>query len=226
MSDKYSFEFNETHENKELQKNKEHTNNTNNINEKNRNTNNTNNTNISANMVSNIMTDIAPIHSNYEIKKRPSWCKTFMNIVEIIAERSLCLKLKTASIVVRGSQIISIGYNGTFCGSVECNEFWFKFHKEKKINTDFAQWIETDEFKKLHREWSKSYEIHAEANALRWVANAGDNVLYTLYSPCHICMKDIISHGCKIVYYKYRYKHDNDSCEILQSVGIKCIQIE
>lgn len=155
------------------------------------------------------------------IPKRIEWPKLFMDITEKICERSLCIKYKTASIITTGTQIISIGYNGTFKGQKECCDWW----REKHGNDEtFSDWIQTDEFKKMHREWSVKYEVHAEINALNWISKrlvTDDYALYTYLSPCENCAKSIISYGIKKVYYRVLH----GQLDILQSNGVECIQL-
>ena len=161
---------------------------------------------------------------------RIEWEKLFMEITEKICERSLCLKYRTASIITDGTQIISIGYNGTFSHQQECCDYW-KDHYEKNIKKDgkvdsltFDQWLQTEEFKLLHREWSLENEVHAEINALNWISKRLVNANYTLYtylSPCENCAKSIISYGIKKVYYRIPHK----SLEVLIKNNITCIKI-
>lgn len=137
-------------------------------------------------------------------------------------------KLNTAAMIVKDNQIISTGINGTFPGHTECIEKWKSYYDEHifktRSNSTFDKWINTDQFRQLHREWSRKYEIHAEANCLRWLPPNDDNyVLYTLYSPCDLCAKDIVTHNIKTIYYKYLYKHGEEALNTLAEYGIKCI---
>lgn len=160
---------------------------------------------------------------------RISWHEFFTNVLELLAGRSSCLKMKTSAIIVHDTQILAIGYNGTFPHAKECNEYWLEYYKMHK-QTDgilFNDWCKTDEFRELHRTWSLSHEIHAESNALKWISrrDVKDCIMYTLYSPCDLCAKDIIAHDIKTVYYKYLYKHGEESLKKLSDYGIKCIKL-
>ena len=249
-----------------------------------------------------------------ESYSRPSWDKIFLEILEIVAKRSMCLKMNTAALVVKDTQIISIGYNGTFSKHEECIDYWKRYYVEnirnkfnieediqpsdtqpdtqpikyRKIDNDtatsississipsiygsldntvdlnnsisssttdssatdthnsttdtsnsvalrskgenilFNLWIQTPYFKTLHKQWSALNEIHAEANALKWIpGNKNENyVMYTLYSPCDACAKDIIAHGIKKVYYKHLYKHGIQALKILEKSEIQVVNI-
>ncbi len=162
---------------------------------------------------------------NKEAIKRPSWHSIFMQLAESLATRSTCVKMKTGAVIVADTQIKSIGYNGTFEKDEECSDKWKKVH-HKHIKMPYEDWVETAVFKDMHREWSKTHEIHAEANALKWITKGqADYVLYTLYSPCDACAKDIISYGIKKVYYKHLYKHGERALKRLRKYNIKCIQL-
>ena len=158
---------------------------------------------------------------------RPSWDKTWLDMLEILKNRSSCVKLKTAASIVKNNQLLATGYNGTFSNQEECYEHWEKEYKNRVLQIPFNEWLETHEFKKLHRDWSIANEIHAEANALKWISRADTSgcILYTLYSPCNACAKDIIAHGIKTVYYRYLYKHGNEAISTLEKLGVYIMQI-
>lgn len=164
---------------------------------------------------------------------RPSWDDTYSSIMHELAKRSSCLKLKTSALIVKNNQIIAMGYNGTFDKHTECHNYWLDKYKKMDLSDDmdissFDEWIKSKEFKELHRNWSKCNENHAEANALRWISAADTNncTMYTLYSPCSACAKDIIAHKIKTVYYKYMYKHGIDAIDILGKANINVLKIK
>ena len=149
-------------------------------------------------------------------------------MLEILARRSTCLKIRTAAMIVKNTQIKGIGYNGTFSNCKECNEYWSDEYKKLNLYISFDEWLKTDEFKNLHREWSLKNEVHAESNALKQISKNDINgcILYTLYSPCDACTKDIIAHNIKILYYKYEYLRGFDALIRLKEHGIECNKIE
>lgn len=160
---------------------------------------------------------------------RPSWDNTFKDILSVFVKRSRCIKYKTAAMVVNGSQIMSFGYNGTFAKCKECDEYWHQYHTKKRISVPFEEWTETKEFRDLHREWSKSNEIHAEVNALNWISKRDindDYILYTIYSPCDACAKEIISYGIKHIKYIAEYPNGSDALARLITAGVECKKIE
>jgi len=204
-------------------------------------------------------------------QKRPSWHETFMSMLDVLKNRSQCIKYKTAAMLINGNQIAAIGYNGTASHSIECCNYWENYYKinidnkqdsqmtsqenkqdskqsesdiqttsqqnnqenkqdSKQSSTTYANWLLTDDFKTLHREWSKINEIHAESNALSYVSKH-DNVkykLYTLYSPCDSCAKEIVKYKniIDIVIYKHVYPRGVDALRYLKKHEVNYMQIE
>lgn len=153
--------------------------------------------------------------------KRLEWDIVIMRMLEPLIDRSICLKVRTAAfLVIGGNQIISMGYNGTFSGAIECPDHWKT--EAKKNKKDFKQWIKTPEWRLLHREWSLQNEVHAEENALKniSVTQAKKCTLYTIKSPCVSCTKQILSYGIKRVVYREVYK--KEPLQVLIDAGVQC----
>ena len=53
---------------------------------------------------------------------RPSWDEYFMGIVDLIKERSTCLRRKVGAVIVKDKRILSTGYNGAPQGCVHCED--------------------------------------------------------------------------------------------------------
>lgn len=154
---------------------------------------------------------------------RPTWHEVFMNQLTSLSMRSCCLKIQTAALIAIGRRVISFGYNGTFSKQIECNAYWRHYYGELVTECSFNQWLESDDFKNMHREWSKHNEVHAEANALSMIAKydiTDDHVMYTLYSPCDACTKTILLYGIKHVYYKKEYARGSNALNRLRAAGI------
>lgn len=120
------------------------------------------------------------------IQKRIPWESIFIDMCKILRQRSLCRKYQTSAIVVKGTQILGIGYNGTASKQEECDHYWKDYHDINDISMDFREWLKTEEFRNLHSKWSTITEIHAEVNALNWVSKRDIDdtcAIYTYYSP-------------------------------------------
>ena len=51
---------------------------------------------------------------------RPSFDEVYMQVVEVIARRSTCLRKKVGSVIVVDRRILSHGYNGVVSGEAHC----------------------------------------------------------------------------------------------------------
>ena len=55
-------------------------------------------------------------------KERPGWDDYFMDMTELVATRSTCLRRQVGAVIVRDKHIISTGYNGAPKGVPHCAE--------------------------------------------------------------------------------------------------------
>jgi dCMP deaminase len=123
--------------------------------------------------------------------------RNFINIAHEIASASKCVSKHVGAVIVKDGRILSTGYNGTPPGYTNCSDYW------------------NDEYTKDHHEWSKTYEIHAEMNALIWAARKGisieDATIYVTLEPCSECSKNLIASGIKRIVYDKAYEHTNSN---------------
>ncbi|WP_458700333.1 deoxycytidylate deaminase [Sulfurospirillum sp. 1307] len=121
--------------------------------------------------------------------------KNFINIAHEIARASKCVSKQVGAVIVKDGRILSTGYNGTPSGYVNCCDYW-----DGKYTNE-------------HHEWSKTYEIHAEMNAIIWAAREGISIkgatIYVTLEPCSDCSKNIIASGIKRIVYDKSYEHTN-----------------
>lgn len=117
----------------------------------------------------------------------------FINIAHEIAKASKCVSKQVGAVIVRDGRILSTGYNGTPSGYVNCCDHW-----EGNYTAE-------------HHDWSKTYEIHAEMNAIIWAAREGirikDATIYVTLEPCSECSKNIIATGIKRIVFDKSYEH-------------------
>ena len=139
---------------------------------------------------------------NLQINKQELLDKRYLRMATIWAENSYCQRRKVGAIIVKNQMIISDGYNGTPAG--------FENICEDETGT------------------TKSYVLHAEANAITKVArsnNSSDNAtLYVTASPCVECAKLIIQAGIKRVVFNELYRI-TDGIDLLKRAQIECIHI-
>ena len=56
------------------------------------------------------------------IQKRPSWDEYFMELAEVVAKRSTCLRRNVGAVVVKDKRVLATGYNGAPSGLAHCTE--------------------------------------------------------------------------------------------------------
>ena len=139
--------------------------------------------------------------------------KNFLNIAKELSFASKCVSKQVGAVIVKDGRILSTGYNGTPAGYINCSEHW------------------KDEYTKDHHDWSKTYEIHAEMNAIIWAARKGISIegatIYVTLEPCSECSKNLIASGIKRIVYEKSYEHTNSSVvsKFLKDNGVKIEQI-
>lgn len=137
--------------------------------------------------------------------------RSFINIAKEIAKASKCVSKQVGAVIVKDGRILSTGYNGTPAGYINCSEYW------------------NNEYTKEHHEWSKTYEIHAEMNAIIWAARKGIAIegatIYVTLEPCSECSKNLIASGIKRIVYEKSYEHTNSEI-ISQFIKDNGVQIE
>lgn len=123
---------------------------------------------------------------------RPSWDEYFITIAKLTSERSNCLKRKVGCIVVKENRILSLGYNGTPKGTLNCFEGGCERCKNSETgsNLDLCMCL------------------HAEENALLFVSRSDlcNSTMYVTLLPCISCTKKIIQCGIRRVVYISDYE--------------------
>ena len=119
--------------------------------------------------------------------------RNFINIARELATASKCVSKQVCALIVKDGRILSTGYNGTPAGFKNCCDYW-----DNKYTPE-------------HHEWSKTYEIHAEMNAIIWAAREGISIegatIYVTLEPCSECSKNVIASGIKRIVYEKPYEH-------------------
>ena len=127
----------------------------------------------------------------------------YLRMAKIWAENSYCERRKVGALLVKDKMIISDGFNGTPQGFENVCE-------DENGNT-------------------KSYVLHAEANAITKVAQTSNSsrnaTLYVTTSPCIECAKLIIQSGITRVVFSEVYRL-TDGIQLLQRAGIECVYLK
>jgi dCMP deaminase len=129
--------------------------------------------------------------------------KRYLRMARIWASNSYCKRRQVGALLVKDKMIISDGYNGTPSG----------FENECEEENDVT----------------KSYVLHAEANAITKVAKSNNSsdgsTLYITTSPCMECSKLIIQSGIVRVVFEEKYRI-TDGLELLERANIELVHIE
>lgn len=132
----------------------------------------------------------------------------YIRMAQIWSENSYCVRLKVGALIVKDKMIISDGYNGTPTGFENVCEFFDE--KEQSLKT-------------------KSYVLHAEANAITKIAKSANSSLgatiYITAAPCVECSKLIIQSGIIRVVYEQEYR-DKSGIELLERAGIDVVHCQ
>jgi dCMP deaminase len=118
------------------------------------------------------------------LPKRPSWDQYFLQVAELVAQRSTCLRRRVGAVLVREKRILATGYNGAPSGLAHCLDIGCLRQRLR---------IPSGERHELCR------ALHAEQNALiqasLYGVNVGGSTLYATNQPCVICAKMLINAG-------------------------------
>ena len=128
--------------------------------------------------------------------------KRYLKMARIWASNSYCIRRQVGALLVKEKMIISDGYNGTPSG----------FENKCEDEDDNT----------------KSYVLHAEANAITKVAKSNNSsdgsTLYITTSPCVECAKLIIQSGIVRVVYQEKYRI-TDGLDLLERAKVELVHI-
>lgn len=145
---------------------------------------------------------------------RPSWDEYFMEMAELAAGRSTCLRRQVGAVIVQNKHVIATGYNGAPKGVPHCGE--------KGGCMREMRGIPSGERHELCR------ALHAEQNAIIQAATLAqsieDGTMYITNQPCVICAKMIINAGIRRIVVKEGYP-DDLAVEMLEEAGLKIVML-
>ena len=140
---------------------------------------------------------------------RPSWDEYFLDVADIVATRSTCLRRSVGAVIVKDKRILSTGYNGVPSGLRHCSDIGCLREKLK---------IPSGERHELCR------GLHAEQNAiLQAVVHHIDiqhSTLYATNQPCIICAKMLINAQIKEIVFSSGYP-DKIAKDMLKEAKVK-----
>ncbi len=131
-----------------------------------------------------------------------------MDVVDIIAKRSTCLRRQVGAVVTADHRILSHGYNGVPSGHIHC--------------CDTGQCLKdlngTEEYKIC---------IHAEQNAICQCAKRGlaleGATVYVNADVCITCAKLMVASGIRRVVVRRDHKGNSDGIDLLIKSGVEVV---
>lgn len=134
-----------------------------------------------------------------------------MQMAQVVAGRSTCLRRQVGAVIVKDKQILSTGYNGSPSGLSHCAQTGCL---RQKLG------IPSGERTEICR------AVHAEQNALIQAAKHGVSIdgadIYTTVQPCVLCTKLIINAGIKRVIYAIPYP-DSLALEMAKEANLELV---
>jgi len=125
----------------------------------------------------------------------------YIGMAKELAKLSYAERKKVGCLIVKDTQIISEGYNGTPTG----------------FNNTCEYYSHVDEM------YTKPEVLHAESNAITKLArstnSSSGSTLYVTLAPCFECAKLIIQSGIERVVYETSYR-TNTGLSLLKKAGV------
>ena len=143
------------------------------------------------------------------MSERPSFDQVYMDVVDVIAGRSTCLRKRVGAVITMDRRILSHGYNGVPSGHEHCCDTGVCLKDRNR----------TEEYKVC---------VHAEQNAICQCAKRGLAVesatLYVNADVCITCAKLMVSSGIVRCVVKRDHKGNSDGIELLKESGIEVVE--
>lgn len=141
---------------------------------------------------------------------RPSWDEYFMEMAELTAKRSTCIRRNVGAVIVKDNRAIATGYNGAPKEIKHCEARGGCLREQLGVPSGQRHEL--------------CMALHAEQNAIIQAASMGHSIdggtIYITHQPCVICAKMIINAGIKRIVVREGYP-DDLSLSILDEANLK-----
>lgn len=142
--------------------------------------------------------------------ERISWDEYFMQMAELTARRSTCLRRHVGAVIVRERHVIATGYNGAPTGIRHCDQRGGCLRERLGVPSGERHEL--------------CMALHAEQNAIIQAAAMGHSIeggtIYITHQPCIICAKMIINAGLREIIVREGYP-DEMAKDILTEAGLE-----
>ena len=146
---------------------------------------------------------------------RISWDEYFMEMAELTARRSTCLRRHVGAVIVKDRLVIATGYNGSPRGLSHCGDRGGCLREKLQIPSG------------QRHELCRA--VHAEQNAIIQAATLGQSIeggtIYITNQPCVVCAKMIVNAGISRIVVRDGYP-DELAREILDEAGLRVVMLE
>lgn len=136
-----------------------------------------------------------------------------MNLAEMTAERSTCLRRKVGAVAIRNNRILATGYNGAPTGIAHCLDVGCM---REQLG------IPSGERHEL------CVAVHAEMNVIIQAACLGISLhradVYCTHKPCFICAKMLVNMGVKSVITRNVYPDENTD-KLLEDANVRLLYL-
>ena len=153
----------------------------------------------------------------------------YMQMAYQVAKLSYAKRRRVGCIIVKDTQVIATGYNGTphgfdnGCEEIQTKDIENENHK--KILEEKGYECEDS---CCSKEVTKREVLHAESNALAKVSrstlSSEGAYMYITTCPCFVCAKLIIQAGIKRVFFSEDYR-DMSGIALLEKAGIEVKEV-
>jgi dCMP deaminase len=144
---------------------------------------------------------------------RPTPDEYFMEIAQVVAKRSTCIRIHVGAVIVKNGRILSTGYNGAPYGFEHCLDIGCIREKQNIAHG-------------TRHELCRA--VHAEQNAIIQAALHGVSIegatVYCTHQPCILCTKMIINGKIKRVVFQNDYP-DPTSIDFFKQAEIEVVRM-
>jgi len=147
------------------------------------------------------------------LQNRPGWDQYFLEIAQVVAKRSTCLRRQIGAVIVKDRRILTTGYNGAPSGLAHCLEVGC-LRDQLGIPSG------------TRHEMCRA--LHSEMNAIIQAAQHGVSTkgatVYSTQQPCSVCARMLINAGIVRIVYTGDYP-DEFAMSLLQEAGIEMVRV-
>ncbi|HET6456952.1 MAG TPA: cytidine/deoxycytidylate deaminase family protein [Armatimonadota bacterium] len=144
---------------------------------------------------------------------RPNWDEYFLEIAQVVAKRSTCVRRQIGAVIVKDRRILTTGYNGAPSGLAHCLETGCLRDQLGIASGQRAEMCRA---------------LHSEMNAIIQAAQHGVSTkgatLYCTHQPCSVCARMLINAGIVRLVYVGDYP-DEFAMSLLQESGMEVVRM-